>query len=80
MGDAFVSADMGAAPANYTCDRCGTGFPITATHTEIVRRDFVDVPRPACIERLCTDCWKAYVVEFLGRDFDAVLEAYDAER
>lgn len=71
---------MGSEPATYSCDRCGTTFPIDATHTEIVRRDFVGTPRPTRIERLCVDCWEAYVEEFLGRDFEAVLDAYGVER
>lgn len=58
----------------HTCARCGTDFPITAEHTELVRRDFVDVPRPSQVERLCRDCWEAYVTEFLGDDFEALSE------
>jgi hypothetical protein len=58
----------------HTCSRCGTDFPITARHTEIVRRDFVNTPQPPCLERLCADCWEAYIEEFLGRDFDGVLD------
>jgi hypothetical protein len=60
----------------FECGRCGTGFAMTANHTEIVRRDFVDVPRPARIERLCRGCWRSYVEQFLDRDFDAVLDTY----
>ncbi|ADE02076.1 small CPxCG-related zinc finger protein (plasmid) [Haloferax volcanii DS2] len=58
----------------YTCSRCGTAFPITTQHTEIVRRDFVNTPQPPCLERLCAECWKAYIEEFLGRDFDGGLD------
>lgn len=61
----------------YTCKRCGAEFPRTASHTEIVRRDFLEVPRPATVERLCTDCWKSYVEEFLDRSFETQLEEYD---
>lgn len=68
---------MDAEPERYACDRCGTDFPITATHTEIVRRDFVDVPRPSRIERFCADCWREYVEDFLGRDHTAQLDAYE---
>ena len=64
----------------YECGRCGAAFPATADHTEIVRRDFVDVPRPTRIERLCADCWEAYVTEFVGGDFDALLDAYESDR
>lgn len=78
MRDGAVTVPMNANAEHYTCDRCGTEFPITTPHTEIVRRDLVDVPRPSRIERLCTDCWEEYVEDFLGRDFEAVLEAYGA--
>ncbi|PSP82347.1 hypothetical protein BRC83_09470 [Halobacteriales archaeon QS_1_68_17] len=61
---------------SYTCARCGADFPITARHTEVVRRDFVDTPRPSRIERLCGDCWETYVDEFLDEEFEVVLEAY----
>lgn len=54
----------------HTCSRCGTAFAITTQHTEIVRLDFVDTPHPPCLERLCADCWEAYIEEFLGQDFD----------
>ena len=64
----------------YTCERCGIDIPRTANHTEIVRRDFVDVPRPARIERLCADCWRAYIEEFLSLDFEERLESYDRQR
>lgn len=64
----------------YECARCGRTFGATATHTEVVRRDFVDVPRPTRIERLCADCWERYVTDFLGGDFDALVDAYRAER
>lgn len=71
---------MGEESRRYTCSRCGTAFPMTARHTEIVRRDFVEVPRPSRVERLCADCWTAYVEEFLGRDLDAEMESYGVER
>lgn len=64
----------------YTCKRCGSVFPAATSHTEIVRRDFVDVPRPARVERLCVECWRTYVEEFLGEDFESLLESYDAHR
>lgn len=63
----------------FECARCEAAFPIGADHTEIVRRDFVDRPRPSRVERLCTDCWAAYVEEFLGEDFEAVLAGYGSE-
>jgi len=68
---------MGQGTTTYECSRCGTEFPGTADHTEIVRRDFVEVPRPSRVERLCADCWQAYVTEFLGQDFEAVVGAYE---
>ncbi|MFC6974261.1 hypothetical protein ACFQL1_05665 [Halomicroarcula sp. GCM10025709] len=61
----------------YECGRCREPFPGTANHTELVRRDFVDRPRPSQIDRLCPECWAAYVGEFLGRDFDAVVAEYE---
>lgn len=42
------------------CARCGTRFSMTDDHTEIVRRDFVGEPRPAKVEHLCAECWRAY--------------------
>ncbi len=48
-------------------------------HTEIVRRDFVDRPRPSRVERLCPDCWETYVEDFLDEDFGAVLAGYRRE-
>ena len=45
-------------------------------HTELVRRDFVDRPRPARVERLCTDCWATYVGDFLDEDFESTLDGY----
>jgi hypothetical protein len=62
----------------YECGRCGETFPGTANHTELVRRDFVDRPRPTRIDRLCLDCWETYVAEFLDRDFEAVVAEYQA--
>jgi hypothetical protein len=70
---------MEGGQQTFDCGRCGTEFPVTATHTELVRRDFVDYPRPARVERLCADCLKTYVEEFLGREYDAVLADYDAD-
>lgn len=64
---------------NFECERCGTEFPMATDHTEIVRRDFVDRPRPSRVERLCPDCWAAYVEDFLGEDFGAVLAGYERE-
>lgn len=64
-------------PSAYECARCGTEFPKTAAHTEIVRRDFVEVPQPSRVERLCGDCWEAYVAEFLDEEFDALLREYE---
>lgn len=63
----------------YICAWCGPAFLITSRHTELVRRDFVEVPQPSRIERLCGACWRAYVDEFLGSDFEATLDAYAAE-
>lgn len=62
----------------YECTRCGSEFSTTAIHTEIVRRDFVEVPQPSCIERLCRECWEAYVADFLDKDFESLLRRYDA--
>jgi len=70
---------MTASDASYDCARCGTAFSQTAHHTEIVRRDFVEMPRPTRIERLCVDCWEAYVSDFLGRDFEELVATYEAE-
>lgn len=61
----------------YECTRCGTEFSKTSVHTELVRRDFVEVPQPSRVERLCRDCWEAYVGEFLGGEFEAELTEYD---
>ena len=61
---------MEGGPKTFDCARCGTEFPVTATHTELVRRDFVDYPRPARIEHFCGDCLEAYVDEFLDRKYD----------
>ncbi len=47
-----------------------------ATQTELVRRDFVEVPRPSRIERLCRDCWEAYVADFPDDDVAAQVDAY----
>ena len=51
------------------CTRCGGQFPLERDHTEIVRRDFVEVPRPTRVEYLCADCWRVYVEEFLGNEW-----------
>lgn len=61
----------------YKCTRCGTEFSKTSVHTALVRRDFVEVPQPSRVERLCRDCWEAYVGEFLGEEFESVLTEYD---
>lgn len=61
----------------YDCARCGTTFSKTAAHTELVRRDFVEVPQPSRVERLCRECWEAYVSEFLGEEFEEVVDGYD---
>jgi len=53
------------------CARCDTEFTFDAPHTELTRRDFVDTPQPARIEYLCLDCWRVYVEEFLGAEFEA---------
>jgi len=63
----------------YDCSRCGTAFPRTSHHTEIVRRDFVDVPRAPHVDRLCRDCWEAYVADFLDDDFDRLLRTYGGQ-
>lgn len=60
---------MVANQATYLCARCGTEFAITTPHTELVRRDFVEVPRPSQVERLCRDCWTLYIEDFLGDEF-----------
>jgi hypothetical protein len=62
----------------YECVRCKTAFPVTADHTEIVRRDFVELSRPTRIERLCSDCWEAYVTDFLGGDFEETMAKYES--
>lgn len=66
------------SPKKYKCTRCETDFSTTAIHTELVRRDFVEVPQPSRIERLCRDCWEAYVADFLGKDFDELLNSYNS--
>ncbi|QSG10914.1 hypothetical protein HSBGL_0479 [Halapricum desulfuricans] len=71
---------MSDAGPTFECARCGATFDTGTSHTELVRRDFVDRPRPSKIERLCPDCWRAYVDDFLDRDFEAELAAYEAER
>lgn len=53
------------AERTYTCARCGAVFSTTAQHTEIVRREFVEVPQPARVERLCWDCYEHYTESFL---------------
>ncbi|MFW6017926.1 MAG: hypothetical protein ACOCPX_03825 [Halapricum sp.] len=70
---------MSAERMSFECTRCGATFDTKTNHTEIVRRDFVERPRPSKIERLCSDCWRAYVEEFLGEDFEAELTKYGAE-
>jgi hypothetical protein len=57
------------------CERCGSTISLDDPHTEIVRRDFVDRPEPATVERLCLDCWRRYVEGFLGAEFDREIEA-----
>jgi hypothetical protein len=69
---------MDGEPTTYECERCEASFPATANHTEIVRRDFVEVPRPTRIERLCSDCWESYVSEFLGGDFEEAMAGYES--
>ena len=54
------------------CERCEETFVFEAPHTELVRRDFLDVPQPASVEYLCKDCWRAYVEEFLDDEFDVI--------
>ena len=49
------------------CTRCRVEFPLTEDHTEIVRRNFLDVPQPSKVEHLCAGCWRVYVEEFLGQ-------------
>lgn len=61
-----------------TCSRCGTAFPRSTHHTEIVRRDFVDVPRSPRVDYLCRDCWEVYMTDFLDNDFDGLLAEYGA--
>lgn len=61
----------------YECSRCGTEFPLHTPHTEIVRRDFVTVPRPSRLERLCRDCWETYVADFLGEDFQGLMDSHE---
>ena len=51
------------------CARCGGSFPLQTPHTELVRRDFVEAPRPSTVEHLCRDCWRRYVEEFLGEEW-----------
>jgi hypothetical protein len=61
-----------AETQTYSCARCASEFPRTARHTELVRRDFIEMPQPARIERLCWDCFERYVEEFLGEEFHPV--------
>ena len=68
---------MAGDSTRYDCARCGRPFPPTADHTEIVRRDLVERPRPMRVERFCADCWEAYVSEFLDEDFDELLATYE---
>lgn len=68
-----VDSDMADAKT-YNCKRCGTAFPSDQSHTEIVRRDFVEVPQPATVERLCRGCWEAYLTEFLGEPFQPAVD------
>lgn len=69
---------MSGDRTTYECVRCETSFPATANHTEIVRRDFVEMPRPTRIERLCSDCWNDYVSEFLDGDFSETMARYES--
>ena len=62
--------DMDRGTDTIECVRCGTNFAYEAPHTELVRRDFQDYPRPAVVEYLCEGCWRAYVEEFLGDEFE----------
>lgn len=50
------------------CERCDAEFRIPESHTEIVRRDFIEEPKPSKIEHLCGNCRREYVEEFLGHD------------
>ena len=52
---------------HFECKRCEDRIPFEHDHTEIVRRNFRDRPRPAIVEHLCRDCWQAYVEDFLGQ-------------
>lgn len=79
MGEGAERSNMATDSESYDCDRCDAAFPITETHTEIVRRDFVGAPQPSRVERFCADCWEAYVEDFLGRDFEDVLASYGVE-
>ncbi|MFB6087980.1 MAG: hypothetical protein ABEJ85_05615 [Haloarculaceae archaeon] len=56
--------------SDLVCARCGDAFRLDEDHTEVVRRDFVDIPRPSRVEHLCRSCWQAYVENFLGEEFD----------
>jgi ribosomal protein L37AE/L43A len=51
------------------CDRCGGTFGLREDHTKIVRRDFREQPQPATVEHLCGGCWRTYVEEFLGKEW-----------
>lgn len=44
----------------FECARCGEAFQLSDPHTEIVRRDFEEYPRPTKVEYLCADCLDAY--------------------
>ncbi|MFB6153433.1 MAG: hypothetical protein ABEJ27_04190 [Halodesulfurarchaeum sp.] len=52
------------------CERCADTFALDQPHTEIVRRDFIDRPRPSKLEHLCLDCWEQYVEGFLDEEFE----------
>lgn len=56
--------------ATVECARCETTFDHSTPHTELVRRDFLETPRPSRVEYLCPKCWRAYVEEFLGEAFE----------
>lgn len=56
------------------CARCGATFDLTDAHTELVRRDFVGMPRSPRQEYLCEECWRAYVEDFLGEEFELLVE------
>ncbi|WP_290810471.1 hypothetical protein [Halovivax sp.] len=56
------------------CARCDTTFDLTNAHTELVRRDFAGSPRSPKLEHLCEECWRIYVEDFLGGEFELLVE------